>query len=136
MKIGLCLTILAIVNAVTVCPAAAQSEQSQQGTILNVQKQDVATPSTRTGAPANRAPLQSHYFLYNVSVQVNCEVYVGRYETELNDLPSAMSANNAVPVRLQKKVMYLDFPGDTVQMRIVQHKVSREGACGQTAPAK
>ncbi len=136
MKTSLCITILAAVSAITVPFATGQSRQSQQGTIVNVQKQDVATPSTRTGAPANRAPLQSHYFLYNVSVQVNCEVYVGRYETELNDLPSALSANNAVPVRLQKKVMYLDFPGDTVQMRIVQHKVSREGACEQTAPAK
>ncbi len=32
--------------------------------------------------------------------------------------------------------MYLDFPSDTVKMRIVHRKVSTEGACGQTAPAK
>jgi len=101
MKIGLCITILAILNAVTVCPLAAQSEQSQEGTIVNVQKQDVATPPVRTGASANRAPLQSHYNLYNVSLQLN-----------------------------------LDFPGDTLKMQIVQHKVSRAGACAQAVPGK
>jgi hypothetical protein len=31
--------------------------------------------------------------------------------------------------------MYLDFPGDTVKMRIVHHKVS-ETACPQSAAAK
>ena len=136
MKIGLCITILAILNAVTVCPLAAQSEQSQEGTIVNVQKQDVATPPVRTGASANRAPLQSHYNLYNVSLQLNCDLYIARYETELDDLPSALAPNNAVPVRLQKHVMYLDFPGDTLKMQIVQHKVSRAGACAQAVPGK
>jgi len=136
MKLDLCIAILAAVSAITVPFATGQSKPSQQGTIVNVQKQDVATPPVRTGAPANRTPLQSNYYLYDVSVQVNCEVYVGRYETELDDLPSALSPNNAVPVRLQKRVMYLDFPGDAVKMRIVQHKVTREGACGQSTTAK
>jgi hypothetical protein len=136
MKISLCVSILAVVSAVMIPFASGQSKQAQQGTIVNVQKQDVATPSVRTGAAANRTPLQSHYSVYNVSVQLNCHVYVGRYETELDDLPSALSANNSVPVRLQKHVMYLDFPGDSVKMQIVRHKVSQQGTCDQTASAK
>jgi hypothetical protein len=136
MKLGLCVSILAVVSGVTVTYASGQSKQSQQGTIVQVQKQDVAEPAVRTGAAATRAPLQSHYTLYNVSVRLNCDVYVGRYESELDNLPSELSANNSVPVRLQKHVMYLDFPGDTVKMQIVHRKVSAEGACGQTAVAK
>jgi len=136
MKISLCVSILAVIIAVTVTYAVGQSKQPQQGTIVNVEKQDVATPPVRTGAAATRTPLQSHYYLYNVSVQLNCGVYVGRYETELADLPSALSPNNSVPVRLQKHVMYLDFPGNTLKMPIVRHKVSHEGACDQTASAK
>ena len=136
MKIRLCVSILAIVSAVTVTYAVGQSKQSQQGTIVQVQKQDVADPAVRTGAAATRAPLQSHYYLYNVSVQLNCDVYVGRYETELDDLPSALSANSSVPVRIEKRLMYLDFPGNTVKMRIVRHKVSQQGTCDQTASAK
>src|SRR5437660_3988216 len=135
MKLGLCVSILAIVSAVTVTYAAGQSKQSQQGTIVKVQKLDVADPAVRTGAAATRAPLQSHYYVYNVSVQLNCDLYVGRYESELDDLPSALSANNSVPVRLQKHSMYLDFTRNPLKMQIVHHKVSTEGACGQTALA-
>jgi hypothetical protein len=136
MKTVLCACILAATSIVTVPLAAAQSMQSQQGTIVSVQKQNVATPPVRSGADPDRTPLQSHYYLYNVSVQLNCEVYNLRYESELDDLPSALSANDRVPVRLKKKTMYLDFPGDTVRMRIVHHKVNSETACAQTAMAK
>ena len=136
MKIRLCVSILAIVSAVPIPYSVGQSKQPQQGTIVNVQTQDVASPPVRTGADPVRTPLQSHYYLYNVSVRLNCDVYVGRYESELDDLPSALSANNSVPVRLLKHTMYLDFPGDSVKMRIVHHKVSHEAACDQTASAK
>ena len=136
MKIRLCASILAIVSAVTITYAVGQSKQRQQGTIVNVQKQDVATPPVRTSADPVRTPLQSHYYLYNVSVRLNCEVYVGRYASELDDLPSALSPNNSVPIRVQKHVMYLDFPGDTVKMQIVHHQVSHELACDQAASAK
>ena len=136
MKLGLCVSILAVVSAVTVPYATGQSKQSPQGTIVQVQKEDVATPPVRAGANPVRTPLQWHYYRYDVSVQLNCDVYVGRYETELDDLPSALSPNNSVPVRLEKHLMYLDFPGDSVKMQIVRHKLSTAGACGQTALAK
>lgn len=136
MKIGLCTCILAAVSAMTVPLATGQSKQPHEGIIINVQKQDVATPPVRTGANPDRAPLQSHYYLYNVAVQLKCDVYVGRYESEFNDAPAALSPHNHVPVRLVKHAMYLDFPGDTVKLQIVRHKVSPEGVCEQTPPAK
>jgi len=136
MKTRLCVGILAIVSAVPIPYAVGQSKQPQQGTIVTVQKQDVSTPLVRTGAEVDCAPVQSQYYLYNVSVRLSCDVYVGRYESELNDLPSALSANNSVPVRLMKHAMYLDFPGDSDKMRIVRHKIRQEAACDQTASAK
>ena len=129
MKIGLCVSILAITSALVAPSANGQSKQFQDGTIVNVQKQDVATPPVREGADPVRTPLQSHYYLYNVSVQLNCDVYVGRYQSELDDLPSALSPHNSVQVQVKKHVMYLNFPGDTVKMQIVHHQVSHEGAC-------
>ena len=135
MKIVLCVVMLAAVSAMTVPFATGQSKQTQEGIIINVQKQEVATPPVRTGADPVRTPLQSRYYLYNISVQLNCDVYVARYETEFNDSPAALSPHSRVPVRLEKHSMYLDFPGDTVKMQIVRHKVSREGSCGQTPPA-
>jgi hypothetical protein len=136
MKSFLCVSILAIISAVPIPYAVGQAKQPQHGTIVDVQKQNVSTPPVRTGADPDRTPLQSHYYLYNVSVRLNCDVYEVRYESELNDLPAALSANNSVPVRLMKHTIYLDFPGDSVKMRIVRHKVSQEGACNQTASAK
>ena len=135
MKIGLCVGILTAVSVVAVASANGQSKQFEEGTIVNVQKQDVATPSVRNGADPARGPLQSHSYHYNVSVQLNCEVYDLRYESELDDLPSELSANNRVPVRLKKNVMYLDFPGDTLKMRVIHHKVSGT-ACQQSGTAK
>ena len=136
MKISLFVAILAVVNAVAVPSATGQSKPSQDGIIVNVNKQDVATPTVRTGASPDRTPLQSHYYLYNVSVQLNCDIYVGRYESESDDLPDALLPNNHVPLRITKHVMYLDFPGDSVKMQIVRHKVSHADACGQGGLAK
>lgn len=136
MKNLLCVSILAIVSALPIPYAVGQSKQPQQGTIVDVQKQNLSTPPVRMGADPDRTPLQSHYNRYNVSVRLNCEMYVGRYESELDDLPAELSANNSVPVRLVRHTMYLDFPGDSVKIRIVHHKPNQEAACDQTASAK
>ena len=136
MKLSLFVVVLAIVSASNIPSAAGQSMSSQEGKIVNVSKQDVATPAVRAGANPDHGPLQSHYYLYNVSVQLNCDIYVGRYESESDDLPDALSPDNHVPVRIAKKVMYLDFPGESVRMDIVRHKVSQADACGQTGSAK
>jgi hypothetical protein len=135
VKIALCIGILAAVGAVTVPRTTAQSTQSQEGTIVSVQKRNEASPHVRAGADVDHTPVQSDYYRYDVSVELNCEVYNLRYQSEFNDLPSELSANNRVPVRLKKNVMYLDFPGDTVKMRIIHHKAS-ETACQQSATTK
>jgi len=136
MKIVLCVSILAIVSAVAVPSATGQTKPSQEGMIVNVNKQDVAVPPIRAGANPDHAPLQSHSYLYNVSVQLNCDIYVGRYESESEDLPDALLPNNHVPIRITKHVMYLDFPGEPLKMQIVRHKVSHADACGQAGLAK
>jgi hypothetical protein len=136
MKSSLFVVILAVVSAVAVTSATGQSKPSQEGTIVNVSKQDIATPPVRAGADPVHTPLQSHYYLYNISVQLNCDIYVGRYESESDDLPDALSPNNHVPIRIAKHVMYLDFPGESVKMQIVRHKVSHADACGQASLAK
>ena len=136
MKISLLIVTLAVVSAIAVPSAICQAKPSQEGVIVSVDKEDVATPPVRAGATVGRGPLQSHHYLYNVSVQLNCDIYVGRYESESDDLPDALSPNNHVPIRIAKHVMYLDFPGESVKMQIVRHKVSHADACGQAGPTK
>lgn len=135
MKLVLCVGILAAVSAATVPRATAQSTPSQEGTIVSVQTRDEASPPVRPGGNVGHQPLQSHYYRYDVSLQLKCEIYNLRYDSELNDLPSDLSANHRVPVRLMKNIMYLDFPGDTVKMRIVHHKASPT-ACQPSATTK
>src|ERR1700738_2335442 len=90
MKISLLIVTLAVVSAIAVPSAICQSKSSQEGVIVNVDKEDVAPPPVRAGANLGRGPLQSHHYLYNVSVQLNCDIYVGRYESELDDLPPTL----------------------------------------------
>jgi hypothetical protein len=135
VKICFYVSILAAISAATVPCGFARSKESRKGTIVSIQKRGVARPAVRPGADPDRTPLQSHYYRYDVSVQLNCEVYVGRYESVLDDLPSALSPNNSVPIRLKKHVMYLDFSGDAVTMQILHHEVSHAGACGQASLA-
>jgi hypothetical protein len=126
MKFVLCVGILAAVSAVTVPRTTAQSTPSQEGTIVSVQRRNEASPPVRAGADVGHAPLQSQYYRYDVSVQLNCEVYNLRYESEFDDLPSELSANHRVPVRLKKNAMYLDFPGDMVKIESFTTKLAKQ----------
>lgn len=69
------------------------------------------------------APLTSRYYAYEVSVRVDCEIYVGRYVTAFNYLPSAFTADRLIPIRLTKHVMYFDLPNDPdLRMGIVRRR--------------
>jgi len=151
MQASLYVGILAAVSAVMAPFATGQSKPPHQGTIVDVQKQGVTTPVKTAWinddekicneiggsncAPVS-TPSRSNYYRYNVSVKLDCEVFVGHYVSASDNLPVALSGNNQVPVRLEKHVMYIDFPGDTVEMRIIHREASREGACRQMATAK
>jgi hypothetical protein len=125
----LALAVILAIGAGVPLHASAQSKTSQQGTILNVDKQEVASPFVRAGADAVHTPLQSHYYVYNVSVQLKCDVYVGSYQSELDDLPATLSPNNSVAVHLQKKTLYFDLPEGPLKMETVHHTVSHDGTC-------
>ena len=116
--------------------ANGQATQTRQGTIVNVQKTKVKTPPVRPGSDPVYAPLQTKSYQFDVSVRVNCEVYDVRYEHEFDDLPSALAANNVVPVRVTKRLVYLDFPGNSLKTRIVRHKTDDQGSCNQAAMVK
>src|ERR1700731_218553 len=108
---------------------SGHSSPSVQGIVARVQKQRVYSPdSTIGGSNPSDAPLTSHYFAYEVSVRVDCKTYVGRYETPFNYLPSALTPDRPIQVRLTKHVMYFDLPNDPdVRMGIVR----RRGECGR-----
>ncbi len=97
-----------------------------QGTVVAVQKSKVRSPEyTMGGSNPSDAPLTSRYYTFEVSIQVGCETYVGRYETPLNYLPSAFTADRPVTMRLTKHVMYFDLPDDPdMRIGIVRRKLT------------
>ena len=120
---------ICIVAFVVVVPAlyAAESGHSNpyvQGTVVHVQQHKLYSPDSMIGGSnPSDAPLTSRYYAYEVSVRVDCQTYVGRYETPFNYLPSEFTSDQPIQVRLTKHVMYFDLPYDPdLKMGIVRHK--------------
>ena len=95
-----------------------------EGTVVQVQQHRVYSHDPMIGGSnPSDAPLTSRYYTYEVSVRVECETYVGRYQTPFNYLPSVFTLNQPVQVRLTKHVMYFDLPNDPdLRMGIVRRK--------------
>lgn len=101
----------------------------QTATVVSVDKH-VSEPNYAGGSPTD-TPLQAEDYSYDIGIRLNCDVYVGRYESAIDYLPSAFAAQHAVDVRLQKHVMYVSLP-DTdreVKMGIVNHRLLKHEQC-------
>jgi len=130
MKKEIYLTVAVLVIAPILHASVMRGKPSSfvQGTVVDVQKQKVYSPDTTIGGSnPSDAPLTSRYYAYEVSVRVDCETYVGRYETPFNYLPSVFSPNQPIQVRLTKHVMYFDLPNDPDMRMGIIH---RRAACG------
>lgn len=108
----------------SVFAARNRNPEIVQGTVVAVQKSRVQSPEyTMGGSNPSDAPLTSRYYTFEVSIRVGCETYVGRYETPLNYLPSAFTADRPVTMRLTKHVMYFDLANDPdLRMGIIRRK--------------
>ena len=101
----------------------------EAATVVSVDKH--VTPSNYVGGSPSDAPLQAEDFSYDIGIRLNCNVYVGRYESATDFLPAAFTPNHTVDVRLDKHLMYVSLPeGDRiVKMGIVSHKRVKEQSC-------
>lgn len=99
------------------------SKEYVQGTIVDVESHQIESPDfTVGGSNPSDAPLPSRYYVYEVSIRVGCETYVGRYATPFHYLPSAFAPAQRLELRLTKHVMYFEIPySAVVRMGIVRH---------------
>jgi hypothetical protein len=83
------------------------------------------------GGSRSDAPLQAEGYSYDIGIRLNCDVYVGRYESAIDYLPSAFATQHAVDVRLQKHIMYVSLPDADreVKMGIVNHRLLKGEQC-------
>jgi len=104
-------------------------DQYQTATVVSVDKH-VAESNYVGGSPGD-APLQAEDYSYDIGIRLNCNIYIGRYESATDYLPSVFSPKHSVDVRLQKHIMYVSLPESDreVKMGIVGHNRVKEEGC-------
>jgi len=102
----------------------------QNATVVSVNKHTPAA-SNYFGGDAVDAPLRVSDNSYDIGIRLNCDVYVGRYRSSINFLPSTVAPNQTVQVLMQGRVMYISYANQTRQMKmgIVSHKHLQDAAC-------
>jgi hypothetical protein len=110
-----------------------QTNYYQQGTILKVENHKVGFPQYSGGSNPSDAPLQSTFYAYDVSVRVDCETYVGHYESVIDYLPTPLAANQTIRVHITKHFLYFGLPlGGEMKMAIGHVKNARGPSCEAT----
>jgi hypothetical protein len=100
----------------------------QTGTIVSVDRH-VSESNYVDGSPSD-APLPAEDYSYDIGIRLNC-IYIGRYESATDYLPSVFSPKPSVDVRLQKHVMCVSLPESDreVKRSIVVHRRVKEEGC-------
>ena len=105
-----------------------KNESYQPGVVVTVQKYQPA--SLYYGSPTD-APLRATEYDYDIGIRVNCNVYLGRYQSAIPYLPSSFVPNHSVEVLEHKHILYVSMPeiGRKVKMGIVGHKRIKNDGC-------
>jgi hypothetical protein len=106
----------------------------QAATVVSVAKH--VSPSNYIGDNPSDAPLQARDYSYDIGIRLNCNLYIGRYESATKYLPSVFAADHEVDVLLRKHIIYVSLPfsDEAVMLGIVRHRRVRGEACGEAAP--
>ncbi|HTR66121.1 MAG TPA: hypothetical protein VMH85_10130 [Terriglobales bacterium] len=127
------LFLVLVPGVLLVCLFASAKQDSKQGyqtaKVVSVEKHE--TSSNNVGGNPSDAPLQAEDYSYDIGIRLECDVYVGRYQSAIDYLPSVFAPNHEVDVRLQKHILYVSLPyGDReVKMGIVSHRRLKEKDC-------
>jgi hypothetical protein len=101
----------------------------QTATVVSVHKYE--TQSNYVGDNPADAPLQSRNYAYEIGIRLDCNVYVGLYQSATNYLPADFAPSKTVDVRMRKHVMYVSLPYNDwdVKMGIVGHRRIKDESC-------
>jgi hypothetical protein len=129
MKRILSISLLAVSVLFVYLQANAKQTGYEPATVVSVDKH--VTPSNYVGGSPSDAPLQAEDYSYDVGIRLNCNIYVGRYESATDYLPAVFAPNHTVDVHMDKHVLYVSLPESdrVVKMGIVSHKRLKEQAC-------
>ncbi len=94
---------------------AGTKQPYQSATVVSVANHQGSAGSA--GDNPSDSPLPSTIYSYDIGIRLNCTVYVVRYETGMDYLPSVFTPHHSVEVNPQKHVMYVNVPGER-EMRL------------------
>lgn len=108
--------------------ASAGGHSFQKAEVVNVQKyEDLSVPRHRF--PSN-APLTPADYAYDISIRLNCRIYIGRYESATDYLPSTFRAGQPAEISIEKRAIYVRALGtDDVKLNLVRSYRSSGGGC-------
>jgi hypothetical protein len=106
----------------------ASKDRYETATVVSVDKH--VAESTYVGGSPSDAPLQAEDYSYDIGIRLDCNIYIGRYESAIDYLPSVFAPNHSIDVRFQKHILYVSLPESDreVKMGIVgRRRVKQEG---------
>lgn len=110
-------------NAVT----AETSRTFQRAVIVSAQKHEPDSPHYNKRMDATAAATE---YDYDISIRLNCSIYVGRYLSAIDYLPGVFAADQTIEISLEKRVMFVKVPGTgEIRMGIVRHYAALGDSC-------
>ena len=107
--------------------ARDSSRKFQKAVVVTVQEREPNMPRRRnpTDAPVARGEKD-----YDISMRANCSVYVGRYESETDDLPGGFAVGQSLDVSPGKHVLYVKTPGSRdTRMALIRRYAATDDRC-------
>jgi hypothetical protein len=119
-----------LVLVVLSCAAPAKTGESHRSaTVIGVQKHEAGSPWV--GSNGTDAPVRADVYLYDVSLKVDCAIYVVRYQSSFDQPPPMFAPDRRVNVRVEKHAVYATMPGgEATKMAIIKRGTDSEVPCG------
>lgn len=103
------------------------SRQFQKAVVMRVEKSEPTLPYRGRRADSPPPPTE---FDYQLTLRVDCQVYVGFYQSAIDYLPSTITRDQSVEVSVERHVMRVRVPsGGEIRMGIVRHYSVSTGSC-------
>lgn len=104
----------------------------QSATVVHVVEHMM--PADYIGGVIDGTVPQPQKYFYDVKLRLNCDIYVGRYESLTNRRPAAFAINRTVSVLLDDDLALLSLPqdGPPLSLVIVSHRRATDQGCASS----
>ncbi len=129
-------TVVLLTLALISVLSRAETRPWQTGKILAVEKHEPEILCCYSGTDT---PLQSNVVEYDITVQIEGTIYLGRYQTWTGYLPTAWAKDHLVDSKVEKHFVYLKTPaGEEIPLSLLSREHSAQSLkkmCSVSRPA-